>query len=105
MADIPDVMLKDLEKDGWPSVKYEGNFGNENTLKELARNLRNSIAHFNIRFLAPCGKITGVEVWNMNRGAVTWKATIPIEDLETIVKRFCDLVTEANPVVSSPPIA
>jgi len=92
---IPHTPLADLAADGWPQVRAIDGFPDVADLHELMRYLRNAVTHFNIKFTEQSGKITGVRVWNSKpNGVVNWKTELSMQDLESITRRFCDLLDE-----------
>ena len=91
---IPKTPLDELEKLGWPIPKVVGDYPQVKNLNQLVRYLRNSIAHFNIKFINESQKIAGLTVWNKKGHEITWKATLTISDIEEITNRFVDLMLE-----------
>lgn len=94
---IPQIPLEELVTKGWPKIKVVGDFQPAIDLREQMRYLRNSIAHFNIRFLHDAKDvISGLHIWNTNphiKGhPKTWEAEIPLEDLRLLVNKFADLI-------------
>jgi len=92
---IPKIPLHELENQGWPKIKVVGEYPPAKELREQMRYLRNSIAHFNIRFLTDGdNQISGVEVWNIRSGKMNWKAEIYLDELRIIVDKFIDLLLD-----------
>jgi hypothetical protein len=92
-ASIPTTPLEELRADGWPAPVLDGEFKRPKHLRDLVRLLRNSVAHFNIEFVAPQGEIKGVILSNKcNCGKVTWSASLSINELEQITRRFIELI-------------
>jgi hypothetical protein len=96
---IPKTPLHELEKQGWPRINVVGEYPPATDLRELMRYLRNSIAHFNMRFLKDeRAEISGLRVWNENpyiKGhPITWKADISLDDLRMLVNKFVDLILD-----------
>lgn len=96
---IPEIPLHELENQGWPSIKVVGEYPPAKDLREQMRYLRNSIAHFNLKFLTnERSEISGIRVWNKNthlEGHPTiWKADIPLDDLRMLVNKFVDLILD-----------
>jgi len=94
---IPKTPLHELENQGWPRIKVFGDYPPVKDLREQMRYLRNSIAHFNLKFLTnERSEISGIRVWNNNtrlKGQPTiWKADIPLDDLRLLVNKFVDLI-------------
>jgi hypothetical protein len=81
--DIPKTPMSELEAKGWPCIRANAPYKNCNTLQELVRKLRNSIAHFNIKFTERGGQINGVQVWNKPFRAKKpdWEADLSLEEL------------------------
>lgn len=92
---IPETKLSDLEKAGWPIPRVLGDYPQVANLKELARYLRNGIAHFNLRFTETGGHVDGLIIWNVPPGGKkNWEAELKIEELEGITDRFAQLLLE-----------
>jgi len=73
MGSIPDTPLPELVEQGWPEVRITHGQLPENTLKELMRMLRNSIAHCNVEFLV------GDELdFPTIRGRGKWRVFYPV---------------------------
>jgi len=90
---IPTTPLEQLRADGWPAPVLDGEFKSPKHLRDLVRLLRNSVAHFNVEFVAPTGEIKGVILSNKcNCGNVTWRASLSLDDLEQITSKFVDLI-------------
>jgi hypothetical protein len=90
---IPRAKLADLEKDGWPIPRVCDNYKQVKDLSELARYLRNSIAHFNLRFTQKDEHVDGVIIWNTQlNGQINWKAELTIVELEGITDKFAGLL-------------
>jgi len=103
MKRIPNTPLSDLVEQGWPDIKITHGRLKEETLKQLMRMLRNSIAHCNVEFVPGLDmQITGVRLWNTvwdkaaecNRK--TWQAELSIADLRAIAFKFVELIEEEN---------
>ncbi|MCL5952080.1 MAG: HEPN family nuclease [Chloroflexi bacterium] len=94
---IPATPLAELEQRGWPHIRTARGFPTCETLDQLVRYLRNSIAHFNVRFIYnESGDISGVTLWNVDTRKRakprTWQADLQIDDLRKIVDRFLDML-------------
>jgi hypothetical protein len=90
---IPETKLIDLENDGWPIPKVRDNYQQVSDLKQLARYLRNGIAHFHLRFTEKGDHVDGVIIWNEKlNGEKDWEAELKIEELEGITSRFTQLL-------------
>jgi hypothetical protein len=90
---IPETKLDDLKKDGWPIPRVRGNYPQVSNLKQLARYLRNGIAHFNLRFTETGSHVDGLIIWNVPpNGNKNWEAELKIEELEGITNRFTELL-------------
>jgi hypothetical protein len=94
---IPKTPLHELEKQGWPKIKVVGECPPANDLREQMRYLRNSIAHFNLRFFTnEQSEISGIRIWNINTRIdshpKTWEAVISLVDLRILVNKFVDLI-------------
>jgi len=92
---IPTTSLEQLRADGWPAPVLEGDFKSPKHLRDLVRLLRNSVAHFNVEFVAPQGEIERVILSNKcNCGNVTWRASLSLDDLELMTIKIVDLILE-----------
>ncbi|HEV3164125.1 MAG TPA: HEPN family nuclease [Isosphaeraceae bacterium] len=61
---LPKIKIAQLYAAGWPNITTAGKLESE-TLRGLVGNLRNAVAHFNVRFDAnPDGEIQEVYLWN-----------------------------------------
>ncbi|MCE5315992.1 MAG: hypothetical protein LLG04_01335 [Parachlamydia sp.] len=90
---IPKIKIDDLKKDGWPIPCVRGNYPQVSDLKQLARYLRNGIAHFNLRFTDTNGHVDGLIIWNeYQNGKKNWEAELRIDELEGIIDRFTKLL-------------
>ena len=90
---IPETTLADLEKEGWPIPRVCGSYPQVLNLRQLARYLRNGIAHFNLRFTEMGGSVDGLIIWNETpKGNKNWEAELKIEELEGITDRFTQLL-------------
>lgn len=91
---IPYKTLDTMEEEGWKIPKVVGDFPQVQNLKELIRYLRNSVAHFNIKFLSDEKRqIHGLQVWNIDYHlGINWKAELSVSDLRDNVFRFIDLI-------------
>jgi len=91
---IEKIPIEQLKQDGWSIPKLiKGKQVKD--LNELARYLRNAIAHYNIEFIGDGAKeIKVLRVWNMNRGKNTCEAEFSIDDLREFVKMFSNMLIE-----------
>lgn len=100
---IPEISLKELLEQGWPRieptkrVKGSPDFVDCSNLKDLMKCLRNSIAHFNIKFLAnEKDEIIGLRIWNIDlrkkTKPITWEADLSLYDLRLITFKFIELM-------------
>ena len=98
MKTIPNTPLSKLVEQGWPDIRTTYGKLKKDTLRQLMRMLRNSIAHCNVEFLADAdSQITGIKVWNIyedKKGETrtkTWEAELSIADLRSIAFKFIEL--------------
>ena len=92
---IPKITMEELFQQGWPIPSVVGDYAQVSNLRQLVRHLRNAISHFNIQFFTDnTGQIAGLEVWNMDRGVITWKAKLSVSDLDAIAHRFIALILQ-----------
>ncbi|MCB9720070.1 MAG: hypothetical protein H6756_04280 [Candidatus Omnitrophica bacterium] len=92
---IPTKSIEQLMNEGWPIPQTMGDYQQAADLRELMRYFRNAISHCNIEFPSDLkNQICGIRVWNLRRGQVTWKAELPIKDLEKFTKKFISLLIE-----------
>jgi len=89
---IPEIKIDDLKKQGWPIPRVCGNYSQVSDLKQLVRYLRNGIAHFNVCFTDKDGHVDGLIIWNIKHGLKDWEAELKIEELQSIIKRFSELL-------------
>lgn len=92
---IPETSLADLESQGWPVPRVIGAYPQVANLRQLVRMLRNAIAHFNLKFIPGSeNEIAALTVRNTHpkTHAVTWKAELSVEDLESITQKFVELL-------------
>lgn len=87
--------MADAAVQGWPSITKERPSDREpDSLGDLLRLLRNSLAHGNIEFLADsAGQINALRIWNVDgRGRRAWGAIITVGDMRQVLGRFVDLI-------------
>ena len=97
VTSIPRTSLQDLESNGWPIPRVVGEYPQARDLRHLIRLLRNSIAHFNVRFKSDERKsLHGIKLWNIDprTDKITWKAELTVEETETLVRKFVDLLLD-----------
>ena len=102
MDEIPPTPIAELRKQEWPIPRVRGNFKQVSNLRELVRYLRNAIAHCNVKFKADSqGEINGLILWNCNTRSKppekTWEAEVSIDDIETIIRKFIELILSNEP--------
>jgi hypothetical protein len=106
MDRIPETPLGELQARGWPVPRILGSFDQAATLRELARYLRNAVAHFNLKFRVDgSGQIDGVILWNNRKERKVWEVEMNLDELEGIVDRFVALLEDRGvmrPVDGSP---
>ncbi len=92
---IPEIPLAELKQRGWPQIREittEESSDPPENLRELVRYLRNSIAHFNIKFRPENGVIRGITVWNIKGGKKNWTANLNLEELREFTLKFVELL-------------
>lgn len=97
--EIPSTSSSDLEKDGWFRPLMNGELPEDlKNLNDLMRYVRNSVAHFNIKFFADsAGQINGLKIWNVNRAKkVNWTAQLSLTDLRLLLEKFTDLILDVQ---------
>ncbi len=95
MRHIPDTPLAELVAKGWPDIRTTHGQLPQDTLRQLMRMMRNSIAHCNVEFVADEeSQITGIKVWNTRGGQKTWQAELTIDDLRAIALKFVELMEQ-----------
>jgi hypothetical protein len=96
---IPETPMTQLWSQEWPRVTVSGGTEDE-SLQDLVRNLRNSVAHFNVKFLTgPDNEITSVTLWNQRlgrdgapiKGSRRWEGQINVEDLDRLARRIAEV--------------
>lgn len=98
---IPETPIDELANQGWPIPSVVGNFTQVSSLRQLVRQLRNAISHFNVEFFADgSGQIAGLIVWNVDprSNRTTWKARLSVSDLDAIAHRFIALILREPPL-------
>ena len=91
---IPEIPLAELKERGWPHITTRPPFKPPRTLRKLVRYLRNSIAHFNIKFRSEKGEISGITVWNMKGRKKDWEANLNLEELREFTLKFVELLRD-----------
>lgn len=95
MDRIPETPLAELHALGWPVPRIRGSFNQVATLRELARYLRNAVAHFNLKFRVDgSGQIDGVILWNTRNQRKVWEVEMNLDELDGIVDRFVALLED-----------
>jgi HEPN family protein len=98
---IPKIKLADLAANGWPNVRViEGNIQGD-SLRDLIRLLRNSIAHCNIKFISDNkNNIRGIELWNGapcgSCGKCSFKVELSLDDMRVFIFKFVNLIETSN---------
>jgi hypothetical protein len=88
-----------------PNDKGEERAVDPNDLKNLARLLRNSIAHFNIMPINQDGRFGGIRVWNTDeRGRVTMVADLMFDKLRPLAQFVLEALAQRdhNPPIQDP---
>jgi hypothetical protein len=85
--------LVDATAVGWPKIEKERPRDHEpESVGDLVRLMRNSIAHGNMEFLpSAAGEIRALRIWNEERGKRTWGALITVEDMRKFLTCFVEL--------------
>lgn len=89
---IPATPLQELVAKGWRVPNVSGNFDQVKNLRQLMQYLRNAIAHSNVEFISDGYQLTGIRLWNCNRGAKNWQVEMDIRDLRELTIKFIDLI-------------
>jgi hypothetical protein len=97
-ADLPSTSLAEAAAAGWPVPEQQGGRGPPpESLGELLRLLRNGIAHGNLSFLPDGrGQIQAIRIENYDRGRLTWRGVISVQDMRALLHRFVVLVEEVD---------
>lgn len=87
---------------GWPNIAKERPRDREpESLGDLVRLIRNSIAHGNVDFLpGPAGDIRALRIWNKDRGRRTWGVLITVANMHAFLICFVKLAEELDAVRS-----
>ncbi|MBR1236482.1 HEPN family nuclease [Bradyrhizobium sp. AUGA SZCCT0182] len=95
---IPKTSIAELKKQGWPIPLFEHGAEKTQNLRDLARNMRNSFAHFNVDFKPEKGSIAGIYLWNrpQEKQPPNWICYLSIQDLREIFERFAKLVEKIS---------
>lgn len=95
--------LARLVEAGWPA--WDLLLGDAQTLGDLARSLRNAIAHGRFSFSSESRSLTDVEVtfedWKPHATAAHWRARIRADQLREFCVRFIELVSGSARAVTS----
>lgn len=96
---IPEIPLAELEREGWRCPRVRGNYPQVANLRELARYMRNAIAHSNLQFLDDrhSGSISGIILWNENRRVKDWEVELTIPELKDLTEKFINLILNYPP--------
>lgn len=88
---IPATPMAELESQGWPRLTAGGRDGE--SLPDLVKNLRNAVAHANVRFVAGSDRQVGsVRMWNeYPPGNVRWKGRATVDELDRFVRLIAAL--------------
>ncbi len=97
-ADLPTTSLAEAAAAGWPVPEQQGGRGpSPESLSDLLRLLRNGIAHGNLSFLPDGrGQIQAIRIENYDRGRLTWRGVISVQDMRALLHRFVALVEEVD---------
>lgn len=95
---IPETRMAELWAAGWPLITVAGR--EHQTLRQLVRDLRNAITHFNVDFRAGSDReIEAVTVWvseldadgRARLGERRWEGRMSIEDLRRLAGLIADV--------------
>jgi len=97
LQSIPDTPLAVLVDKGWPKIKTTYGVLPQETLQQLVRMLRNSIAHCNVEFSCDRNRqVDGIKVWNNKNNQKSWEAQLSIADLRCLAFKFIELIESEN---------
>ena len=96
VARLEKLTLQDLDSRGWPSWTVE--LGTCGTLEELARHIRNAVAHGHIAFDSDDRDIANVRVriedFKPKGNRPYWRGSIAAIDLRSFCYRFIELIEQ-----------
>lgn len=92
---IEEIPVSELKERGWPTPQTAKGFPEAKNLRELVRYMRNAISHFNVKFIANQGELSGLRLWNECRSCrrKTWEAQFELDELRDFTFKFVDLLT------------
>lgn len=93
------LSLEEAEARGWPTIEKErAQDRDPESLGDLIRLVRNSLAHGNIDFLpGQDGRIAALRIWNVPpNGQRNWGAIVNVADLRAFLRCFADLTEEIH---------
>jgi hypothetical protein len=97
LKSIPNTDFETLLRNGWrlPTI-YLNTYG-INDLRNLIRNFRNSIAHFNLRILSNANnQIDRLEIYNKRKNRVVFEAVFTLEELRAFVDKLTKIILNEN---------
>ncbi|WP_203075830.1 HEPN family nuclease [Falsiroseomonas ponticola] len=95
--DLANISISEAKGAGWPLPEQQGGGDKPESLGDLLRLLRNGIAHGNLTFLSDGrGQIQAIRIANYNRGRLTWRGAISVQEMQTLLHRFVALVEEID---------
>ena len=83
-----------MDKEGWPLPS--GDNAHVSNLKQLVRNMRNAVAHFNIELVNDGNEIIGIRFSSYHRKGQNWTGVYDIASLRKFVDMFLDHIQSSS---------
>jgi len=83
-----------MVKEGWPLPS--GDNAHVSNLKQLVRNMRNAVAHFNIELVNDGNEIIGIRFSSYHRKGQNWTGVYDIASLRKFVDMFLDHIQSSS---------
>jgi len=98
LSRIPETAMTELRSKGWPQITTTS--GDEHqSLHDLVRDLRNAVAHFNVKFNPGTdGEIMSLTIWTQEfrnrrpfQGSRRWEGRIGVSELDGLARCIANL--------------
>ena len=83
-----------MVEEGWPLPS--GDNAHVSNLKQLVRNMRNAVAHFNIELVNDGNEIIGIRFSSYHRKGQNWTGVYDIASLRKFVDMFLDHIQSSS---------
>ena len=97
--ELEQITLSEAEAQGWPGIYQERDTDKApDSLGDLLRLMRNSIAHGNITFMPDDqNRIRAIRLWNENqKGRRTWGTILTVALMRDLLNRFVQLAEDLH---------